>query len=70
MTTIKIRINRRIHTDTLRNVLSEKLKSNEERRYDGEKVIVKITYEEPDAKEWGGARPCVTLEYDERNRFL
>jgi len=70
MTTVKIRINRRIFTDKLRQLLKEKLKSTEERRYDGEKDIVKVTYDEPDPKLWGGARPTIILEYDEKNRFL
>ena len=70
MTTIKVTINRRIHTDKFQFFLSEKLKANEERRYDSDRDIVKLTYEESDRQDWGGARPIITLEYDEKNRFL
>ncbi len=67
---IKIRINRKIFIDRLYSLLENKLKSNEERKYFGEKEIVKLTYDEPDPKEWGGVSPTITLEYDEKNNFL
>mmetsp|Transcript_45192 Transcript_45192/g.54796 ORF Transcript_45192/g.54796 Transcript_45192/m.54796 type:complete len:856 (+) Transcript_45192:187-2754(+) len=70
LTTVKLRINKRIHVDKLRELLQTKVKSHEEKRFDHEKHICKITYDELDPKEWGGVVPTVTLEYDEVNRFL
>ena len=70
VTTVKIKVNKKISMDALRDMLRKKLKSNEERRYEGEKNIVKVTYDENDAKSWGGACPNITLEYDDKNNFL
>jgi len=70
ITTIKIRMNKRIFVEKLRALLTTKDKSYEERRYDDEKDIVKLTYEERDPREWGGSRPVVVIEYDERNQYL
>ena len=64
MISIKIRINRKIFIDRLHTFLQNKLKSNEERKYYGEKEIVKLTYAEPDPKEWGNVCPTNILEYD------
>lgn len=70
VTTIWVKVNRKISIDKLRDMMREKSKSNEERHYEGEKNIVKVTYDEDDAKSWGGASPNVTLEYDDKNKFL
>ena len=32
--------------------------------------ICKITYVDPAKQDWGGAKPTVTLEFDERNEYL
>ena len=32
--------------------------------------MVRITYIDPLKKDWGGAKPIITFEYDERNRYL
>ena len=69
-TVVRIRLNRKIHTNKLRELLKDKIKSTDERRYDDGREIVKLTYEDPSKDDWGGATPTITLEYDERNGFL
>ena len=70
MTTVKIKVNKKINIEKVNLFLNRKIKSREERQYEGEKEIVKISYTEPKTKEWGGSPPAVTIEYDERNKFL
>lgn len=70
VTSIKIRVNRKIFTAKLRTLLQEKARTNEERVYDGERDVVKVSYEEPHAKDWGGAKPTITIDFDEKNDFL
>jgi len=70
MTTINITVNRKVDTAKLRELIIEKEKSTEERRYEGKKHMVKVTYEEPTPAEWGGSSPIVTLDYDEKNSIL
>ena len=69
-TVVSIRLNRKIHTNKLRDLLKDKIKSTDERRYEDGREIVKLTYEDPSKDDWGGAAPTITLEYDERNGFL
>jgi hypothetical protein len=32
--------------------------------------LVRITYEERDKRDWGGYKPKIVVEYDERSSFL
>lgn len=57
-------------TAKLKQLVLEKEKTTEERRYEGKKELTKVTYEEPLIEEWGGTSPIVTLEYDEKNSIL
>ena len=68
--TIKQRMNRRIFVEKLRDLLKTKAKSFEERKYDLEKDIVTLTYEEKEPRDWGNSRPKIIIEYDERNQYL
>mmetsp|Transcript_26207 Transcript_26207/g.32134 ORF Transcript_26207/g.32134 Transcript_26207/m.32134 type:complete len:845 (-) Transcript_26207:121-2655(-) len=70
VTSVKVRINKRIFTGKLHDLVKSKSKAFEERHYDERNDIVKLTYEEPDKKGWGGSKPSVTLEYDSKNQFL
>jgi hypothetical protein len=67
---LKIQVDRPIRTEKLRLMLDKKSKTIEERNYDENMDVVKITYEEVDPKEWGGAAPTISLEYDEKNDYL
>ena len=67
---VNIKVNKKINLEKLRNMLKTKVKSQEERRYEDSKHIAKLTYEESDAKSWGGVCPVITLEYDDKNKFL
>ena len=70
VTTISITVNRRIDTTKLKELIMEKEKTTEERKYIGKKEVVKVTYKEPTPVEWGGSSPFVTLEYDDKNCIL
>mmetsp|Transcript_26639 Transcript_26639/g.63882 ORF Transcript_26639/g.63882 Transcript_26639/m.63882 type:complete len:860 (-) Transcript_26639:253-2832(-) len=70
MTTMSITVNRNIDTAKLKELILEKEKTTDERRYEGKKQVVKVTYEEPTPVEWGGTSPFVTLEYDDKNCIL
>jgi WD repeat-containing protein 35 len=70
VTTVRLKVDRKIFLDKLRLLLSTKRHSFEERDYDDALSVIKITYDEVDAKEWGGHAPRIMLEYDEKNRVL
>jgi hypothetical protein len=103
LTTIRCRINRKVFLDRLQGFLQSKLHSFEERNYDENSDIVRITYTEghrlttasvksssssgsgknkvmdsstlPAAVSgshviWENTHPIITLEYDERNKYL
>jgi WD repeat-containing protein 35 len=69
-TKLNISMNRKIDTAKLRDLIGEKEKTTEERRYEGKRQIVKVVYNEPPSNDWGGATPSVTLEYDDNNSIL
>ena len=70
LTTIRLRFDRKIFVHKLRDFLLTKLHSYEERHYNDLVDIVKITYTDNNKLDWGGAKPTITLEFDERNEFL
>lgn len=70
MSFVKIQVNRRIRPDKVRLLLERKLKIVEERNYESNKDVVRISYVEEDPKLWGGTAPTICLEYDEKNNFL
>lgn len=69
-TKLNVSINRNIDMAKLRELILEKEKTIEERRYEGKRQIVKVVYNEPLPADWGGAIPSVTLEYDDNNAIL
>jgi len=70
LTSVKLKINRSVFVPKLEAFLRAKLHSFEERLYGEVNNIVKITYTDTLKQDWGGARPTITFEYDESNRFL
>jgi hypothetical protein len=70
LTTIRLKINRKVFIPKLQMFLRTKLHSYEERMYTDNNDIVRITYTDNLKRDWGGAKPTVTLEYDERNAYL
>lgn len=70
VTTIRLKINRKIFVDRLVTFLRSKLHSYEERQYDDVNDIVRITYTDNMKRDWGGSKPIITFEYDERNAYL
>ncbi len=70
ITTVRLKINRKIFVSRLNEYLQFKLHAAEERSYDDLQDICKITYVDPAKQDWGGAKPTVTLEFDERNEYL
>ena len=70
LTTVRLKLHRRIYVDKLVNFVKTKAQSYDDRNYDSVNDLVKITYVDQMKQEWGGTRPTVMLEYDERNSFL
>jgi WD repeat-containing protein 35 len=70
LTVVRLKMNRKIFVDRLRSFLLAKLHSTEEHQYDDFNDIVKITYMDNLQKDWGGSKPIICFEYDERNCFL
>ena len=70
ITTIKIKIGRRIHIEKLKSFLSSKLQTNEERISEDSNDIIRITYIDNIKRDWGGSKPIITMEYDEKNCYL
>ncbi|CAN0069581.1 unnamed protein product [Laminaria digitata] len=50
--------------------MASKAISLEERNFDLSNDLVRISYEERHPGEWGGYKPKVVVEYDERNNYL
>ena len=70
VTTIRLKIHRKVYVDRLRKFLRNKLHSYEEKSYDDNNDVVTITYTDNLKKDWGGSKPIITFEYDERNSYL
>ncbi|CAM9308429.1 unnamed protein product [Ectocarpus fasciculatus] len=70
LTTIRTRFYRKVFQDKLQAWMKFKAISLEERNFDLSNDLVRITYEERHAGDWGGFKPKVVVEYDERNNFL
>jgi WD repeat-containing protein 35 len=70
ITTVRLKINRKVFVDRVRKFLDAKVRAHEERVYNDHVDIVKVTYTDNLKRDWGGAKPTVTLEYDDRNCFL
>lgn len=70
ITTIRLKINRKIFLDRFRHFLRTKLHSFEERLYGESNEIVRITYTDNLKREWGGSKPTIIIEYDEKNCYL
>ena len=70
LTTIRLKVNRPVLLEKLQKFLKTKVHSLEERLYDDVNKVVRISYTDNMKKDWGGARPNVTFEYDEQNSIL
>lgn len=70
VTTIYARVNSPICINKMHELVENKVKLTEERKYYRNKVIVTLIYQEKDAKDWGGTVPTISLEYDEINHYL
>lgn len=70
ITTVRLKINRKVFIEKLHQFLRSKLHSFEERQYDDNNDIVRITYTDNVKRDWGGSKPTITMEFDERNAFL
>lgn len=70
LTTIRLKMNRKIFVNRVQMFLRSKLHSYEERNYTDANDIVRITYTDNLKRDWGGAKPTITFEYDERNQYL
>ena len=67
---LKLETSEKIHSDKLRLLLKMKANVVEERRYEKDREIVTISYDEVEPDNWGGTVPIISLQYDERNQYL
>ena len=75
---MRVTYNRRIKTDQLNVWLGTKPNLQQEEHLmpnplpggGTETKIIKRTFEESDKELWGGTRPVITVEYDEKNKYL
>jgi len=67
---MRLSLAEKIQSEKLRLLLPMKTNVIEERRYDDNREIVTLSYEEVEPNDWGGTVPTVSLIYDERNQFL
>ena len=70
LTTIRLKVNRPVLLEKMLKYLKTKMHSQEERLYDDVNKVVRITYTDNMKKDWGGAKPVITFEYDEENSVL
>jgi WD repeat-containing protein 35 len=70
LTNVRLKVNRKIFLSKMHAFLRTKVHSFEERVYDDMNDIVKISYMDTVKQKWGGTKPTITLEYDERNSYL
>merc|ERR1711991_716631 len=70
VTTVRLKINRKIFTDRLVEFLEKKERALEDRQYGDKNDIVKVTYTDKMKRDWGGSKPTITFEYDEKNSYL
>lgn len=70
ITTIRLKLYRKIYIEKLVNFIKTKLHNYDERNYDTINDIVRVTYVDELKQDWGGTKPTIILEYDERNSFL
>lgn len=70
LTTVRMNVHRKIFVDKLKAFIKTKTHSFEERFYQETNDIVKITYTDNQKQDWGGSKPIIILEFDDRNAFL
>ena len=70
ITTVRLKINRKIFTDRLVEFLEKKERAHEDRQYGDKNDIVKVTYTDKMKRDWGGSKPTITFAYDEKNNYL
>merc|ERR1719502_561272 len=70
--TVRVKLNRKIFVNKLIEVLSTKTRSFEEwyTPEGSKRELVRVTYEENDPREWGGAKPTIVVDYDHQNGYL
>ncbi|CAE7263685.1 unnamed protein product, partial [Symbiodinium sp. KB8] len=68
--TVRIKIMQRYRPDRFNLYLESKPTAMEERDAQNANTMVRISWEEPDVKAYGGAPPRVTVEYDADTEFI
>ena len=69
--TVRVKVNQRLMIDRFALYLASKNTSAEERVYDHNNALVRQSWTEvARTKEYGGAPPRVTVEYDKSNGYL
>ena len=70
LTTIRMKIEKKINVPRLQNFIATKTHSSEEHFFNHDTEITKITYTDNVKQDWGGSKPTITFEFDTKNCFL
>merc|ERR1712054_566226 len=68
--TLRMKMMKKINVENLSKYLHTKQISTEDREYEKVTDVVNVTFEADDKRDWGGARPVITLEYEELNGYM
>ena len=66
------RVERLVNLKKLQSYIASKSQGliYEEKHFEAGNDIVIATFREPDRREWGGANPLISIEYDARHKFM
>jgi len=68
--TLRMKMMKKINVENLSKYLHTKQISKEDRDYEKVTDVVHVTFEADDKRDWGNARPVISLEYEELNGYM
>jgi len=68
--TLRMKMMKKINVENLSKYLHTKQISKEDRDYEKVTDVVNVTFEADDKRDWGNARPVISLEYEELNGYM
>merc|ERR1712070_472021 len=68
--TLRMKMMKKINVENLSKYLHTTHISKEDRDYEKVTDVVHVTFEADDKRDWGNARPVISLEYEELNGYM
>jgi WD repeat-containing protein 35 len=68
--TVRVRIMQKLDIERFNSYIQTKVTALEERDFQENNSIIRVSWEEADREAWGGSSPYVVLEYDAETQFL